>query len=979
MSLQLPTEWWRVESVPTAVGTGDDPVPGMVAQLRPAVRAAHAHLGGHDGSAMGSLWLRAPGERSMSFHVGGRPAFPPASGVGADTVVPVVYPPGATASAAPAEDVEAQLAAFPCWLRVMGGADVLWQEATTGHRTQGSRSSTLEDFVAHLPGPFAWLVVATPVTPDEVEEERGRTALKLREHRKQEGSESHRVQVERAEFTFRELTRSRVGGLWSVHILAGAPDAGTARAAAALLSGCDDVRDAGYVTVADGEVRDLAETLAAVQTHGPDGVTAPFRAGSDLVASLVRPPAVEIPGIRATRPYAFDVTPEVSGGAGDGVRVGSVIDSALRPVADFVVSRSTLNRHGFICGATGSGKSQTSRGLLESLSRSAPRVPWLVIEPAKAEYARMAGRLPADAPVTVIRPGDLGSAPAGINPLEPEPGYPLQSHADLVRALFMAAFEADEPFPQVLSQALDETYRSAGWDLVTSAQTHVVDVGRPAPELPRSRSYPTLGDLQSASRRVVDAIGYGREVADNIRGFVDVRIGSLRTGTPGRFFEGGHPIDIGDLLRRNVVLELDPITNDQDKAFLMGAVLIRIVEHLRVRHRDADADSLRHVILIEEAHRLLKNVHDGPAGAAVELFASLLAEIRSYGEGVVVVEQIPSKLLPDVIKNTAFKVVHRLPALDDRQAVGSTMNLGEEQSEVVVSLPPGVAAVSVDGSDRPFAVRMDAPDDRETVTGSVGSLPLRGDQRRSRLCGGDCWGSACTLQQMRSAEVTSQRAATVVWVEACTAALLMGLTPPAPSAAARVDWSGERSRDCTLAYLVDRAVGARRAVLRPWLDLDAFAEALRATLLAHGDPDSAGVVPSQWAVGSFRWEEVHGLFKNHFTTIGGAAEAAQWQAADDITAWESRGLDLGGETLADQYAAFSVHPSFAVPGTALVFGDRTASGLDVAVRSLSGGAEGVQVASALRHSVLGRAAEDVRGAIADLLAADAAVVQEVRP
>ena len=71
-----------------------------------------------------------------------------------------------------------------------------------------------------------------------------------------------------------------------------------------------------------------------------------------------------------------------------------------------------------------------------------------------------------------IRPGDLDVRPAGVNPLEPAAGpggsrFPLQAHADLVRALFLAAFEADEPFPQVLAAALARCYEQAGWDLVT--------------------------------------------------------------------------------------------------------------------------------------------------------------------------------------------------------------------------------------------------------------------------------------------------------------------------------------------------------------------------------------------------------------------------------------------------------------------------------------------------------------------------------
>ena len=84
---------------------------------------------------------------------------------------------------------------------------------------------------------------------------------------------------------------------------------------------------------------------------------------------------------------------------------------------------------------------------------------------------------------------------------------------------------------------------------------------------------------------VVSEIGYGREVADNVRGFVTVRIGSLRLGTAGRFLDGGHPLDFGALLDGNVVLEIEDAGDDRDKAFLMGAVLIRLTEHLRLRQR----------------------------------------------------------------------------------------------------------------------------------------------------------------------------------------------------------------------------------------------------------------------------------------------------------------------------------------------------------------------------------------------------------
>ncbi len=54
-----------------------------------------------------------------------------------------------------------------------------------------------------------------------------------------------------------------------------------------------------------------------------------------------------------------------------------------------------------------------------------------------------------------------------------------------------------------------------------------------------------------------------------------------------------------------------------------------------------------------------------------------------------IAEQIPAKLIPDVIKNTAVKIVHRLPAADDREAVGATMNLSQRPVPVPGHAGPG--------------------------------------------------------------------------------------------------------------------------------------------------------------------------------------------------------------------------------------------------------------------------------------------------
>ena len=958
--------WLQLTSVPRPV---DETRPTELRrQVFASLAGAHAELLGGDGRPGGALafcCVRPAGVRRLQYLVGGSPRFPPAgtaiipadhdTTVGQDPAprydrpgrdVPVLYPPGATGISLPAAAVGAALGSLPLWTACLGEPDVLW---TPGDDSpQAALRAPFDDYVAHLPDAFGWLVIAEPLPMSAVDAERSRLMGRVPLLRQRENSESHRIELERTQARYRELTKARTAGVWSVRILVGGLDAAGVQRTAALLCSASDLEDVPYVLTPGRDRGTLARCLGA-EAATDDG-RSPFIASSEFLASVARPPARELPGIRAVSPRLFDVTPE-SGAGPAHVVLGAILDESLLPVDELRVPYDTLNRHAFVCGATGSGKSQTSRNLLETLARAPRPVPWLVVEPAKAEYARMAARLGPGGSVLTIRPGDLASPPASLNPLEPEAGFPLQSHADLIRALFLAAFEANEPFPQVLSEALLRCYTSASWDLVTGELRPAVKprFRNDEAEEPIRPRYPTLGELQSSAREVVDNIGYGKEVAADVRGFVDVRIGSLRGGTPGRFFEGGHPLDIGALLRRNVVLELEPITNDQDKAFLMGAVLIRIVEHLRVRDAAGDvASGLTHVLLIEEAHRLLKNVTEGPAAAAVELFASLLAEIRAYGEGVVVVEQIPAKIVPDVIKNTALKVMHRLPARDDRDAVGATMNLDEDQSEAVVALPPGVAAVTVDGADRPLLVQVPLGEDREAGGTRELAPPLTG--RRSVLCGKDCLERACDLRELNEARALAENPAVTLWTEAAAAALALGIQPPLPRGHVRALWpAGARGLDCALATAVDRAVDARRPYLRPWVDVDGFAGRLRDTLLAMlaGDPP-VRYERRRWQVGYYR-------YLPEWLTLLAAVDAAGQEAAasapphPDTAEWRRRGLVLDGATLGAQLAEIARHPAFA-PGTKkAVLGDSDRSGLRAALTQLAGSARGSSADRAFRY------------------------------
>ncbi|CNG18914.1 ATP-binding protein [Mycobacterium tuberculosis] len=713
--------------------------------------------------------------------------------------------------------------------------------------------------------PFGWFVVADPCDERMIDDEVRELQHELRMLRR--GEDEHaRLAVARADQRLAELDAFREAGLWQVRVVAGAASQEELGQIAPVLVGSMELGHhpyrlrSGQGSGAFSEMLSPGTAPVPVRPMGESEQRFPFVATAGALAALAGLPRREVPGLRVLEAGYFDVTSETTPQFGEPqIELGAILDGQDREVGRFTVPRSTINRHVFVTGATGAGKSQTVRHLLEQLTRAG--IPWLAIEPAKSEYAAMAGRIQdLGGPVTVVNPSDPDSVPLSVNPLAPEPGYPVQAHIDMVRALFQAAFDAEEPFPQIMAQALQRVYENNGWDVVT---------GGGVPGSLIEPAVPTLEQLQNAALQVIQDVGYGRELMADVQGFVDVRLRSLRIGSAGRFFEGGHPADIGGMLRDNIVLAIEDVANDEDKAFLMGTLIIRIVEHLRMRERNRDRATgsvLRHVIVIEEAHRLLRN--RGPergSSHAVELFAGMLAEIRAYGEGIVVAEQIPTKLVPDVIKNTALKVVHRLPAYDDRHVVGAAMNLDGDQSREVVSLRPGVAAVFADGMDRPLRVRVPLGEGREE---ELPGPPPPVDGRRSAACGCECRsGRACTLFELREADLIAggpDWAWLRLWADTLVLAHVVNRPLPAVPAELGRAWSrlAPRLRECALATVLERAVSRRSRALRaayPPADLTAAVAEVAGRLLGGA---AAGAAPGpQWMIPQVKWlHELDRLF-----------------------------------------------------------------------------------------------------------------------
>lgn len=356
---------------------------------------------------------------------------------------------------------------------------------------------------------------------------------------------------------------------------------------------------------------------------------------------------------------------------------------------------ANLNRHALIAGTTNSGKTTSCFQILSQLYEK--KIPFLAIEPAKAEYRTLL-KSPIKSQLLVFTLGDESISPFRLNPLEIFPGVRVESHISYIKACLQAALPTFGILPSLIEESLHNVYLAKGWNLL--------DRGKRSD----TRVMPTLGELYDEIIRVTNERGYSDKTVQDIRAAASGRIGSLLRGSKGRMLNTRRSIPIEIIMNYPVILELESL-NDEEKALVMLFLLTAVREYCRVNRSNSD---IQHVTLIEEAHRVMSATsHVGDrenqadtAAAAVGMVSAALSEVRAYGEGFIIAEQIPSRLAEDALKNTNLKIIHRLPGEDDRKSVGATMNMEEEQLAFLAKLVSGQAAIFMEGYERPTFTTM---------------------------------------------------------------------------------------------------------------------------------------------------------------------------------------------------------------------------------------------------------------------------------
>ena len=423
---------------------------------------------------------------------------------------------------------------------------------------------------------------------------------------------------------------------------------------------------------------------------------------------LVSFPNREVPGLKLKLVADFNLNPPASV---MGAEIGSLLYRGEELPTRFAISAKSLLRHTFITGLTGSGKTNTCLALLED-AYFKRNLNFLVIDPAKTEYRFLLASKALGTKITIFTLGEESLSPFRLNPFEFVPGFPLLTHIDLLKAVFNAAFPMYASMPYLLEEALLQIYQQRGWNIADSTN-RFIDVKDP--KIDYTPFIPRLSDLYNKIDDIVASKRYDIRLTLDLSAALKARLGSLLNGNKGLMLDTCRSISIQKLLEQPVVLELQHLGDEDEKSFIMALVFILLYEANSMRPID---NQLHHVTLIEEAHRLLRNVPisvsveiANPRGKTVEMFTDMMAEMRARGEGFMIVDQMPSKLVPDVIKGSDLKIVHRLLAYDDRLAVGNAMGLSPEQIDFLPRLRVGQAVIHSEQLEEACLVKIDPKED----------------------------------------------------------------------------------------------------------------------------------------------------------------------------------------------------------------------------------------------------------------------------
>ncbi len=372
------------------------------------------------------------------------------------------------------------------------------------------------------------------------------------------------------------------------------------------------------------------------------------------------------------------------------------------------INLNLLSSHCFITGSSGSGKSYATYELLDSLLSQGIKM--LVIEPAKGEYKQVFGGYKG---IKIYTTDPTVYRMLRVNPFQFPENLHILTHIEKLIQIFNASWSLYAAMPAILKDAVVKSYVKCGWDTDNSIWIEGIS----------DHKYPTFKDVMEILPKIINSSDYSSDSKGDYKGALLTRVQSMTDGINGMIFEKSEGVKDSLLFDSNTVIDLSEIGSEETIALLMGVIIMKLGEYrqsIRKSKSSGTRDAeINHVTVLEEAHNLLKRTSKEQSqegsnivGKSVEMISNSIKEMRTYGEGFIIIDQSPMAVDSSAIENTSTKIIMNTPAKDACEELGSALALNEEQTKELSRLATGVAAVFQKGWLQPVLMKVDMWDDR---------------------------------------------------------------------------------------------------------------------------------------------------------------------------------------------------------------------------------------------------------------------------
>ena len=358
-----------------------------------------------------------------------------------------------------------------------------------------------------------------------------------------------------------------------------------------------------------------------------------------------------------------------------------------------------LNKHAFICGVPGSGKTYTMLHMVTELHKN--KIPFMVMEPAKKEYRAIYNYGKEMLDIMLFSPHMNTLFPLHVNMMEFPEGITLSEHINVLMNVFESTFELGGPVYNLLDKSIGLAYEKYGWNEYN--------------ENDGSKEYPCLEELRDIFTDQVEKTTYNGNFKGDLKSFLNVRLEGLMRRDAGEVFNvKKSTIKPEDWISKSSIIEMEDM-GEKNRNFLTLLLCNYIREELKIikkKNVDDANKNPNHVIFIEEAHNVIANTAEQSGSnintkiSATKFIVDMLAEVRALRESIVIADQLPSSMAQEVMKNTGLKIALRMSSQDEREYISSTISASPVQIDNLSRYEKGKSLVFFEKMEKAMEVQI---------------------------------------------------------------------------------------------------------------------------------------------------------------------------------------------------------------------------------------------------------------------------------